>query len=145
MRLRSSSDRDTQYIGLKLGKLLSSGDTVFLTGGLGSGKTTLVKGIAGAFGINETDITSASFTIIAEHEGTVPFYHIDLYRLDDLNAIDDIGLYEYIGADGVTIIEWADKLQGTEIAIVTVDLEYISENEREITIEGVDEQSWNNL
>ncbi|MBF0466278.1 MAG: tRNA (adenosine(37)-N6)-threonylcarbamoyltransferase complex ATPase subunit type 1 TsaE [Nitrospirae bacterium] len=145
MRLRSSSDWDTKCIGHKLGKLLSPGDTVFLTGGLGSGKTTLVKGIAGAFGINETDITSASFTIIAEHEGTVPLYHIDLYRLDNLSAIDDIGLYEYIGADGIAVIEWADKLQGTETATVTVDLEYISENEREITIEGVDEQSWNNL
>ncbi|QWR77319.1 tRNA (adenosine(37)-N6)-threonylcarbamoyltransferase complex ATPase subunit type 1 TsaE [Candidatus Magnetomonas plexicatena] len=145
MRIRSSSDGDTQRIGFKLGKLLTPGDTVFLTGELGCGKTTLVKGIAEAFGISARDITSASFTIIAEHEGTVPLYHIDLYRLECLSAIDDIGLYEYIGGDGVAVIEWAERLQGTETATVTIDIKYVSENEREITIEGLDDDSWNNL
>ncbi|MEO5357414.1 MAG: tRNA (adenosine(37)-N6)-threonylcarbamoyltransferase complex ATPase subunit type 1 TsaE [Nitrospirae bacterium YQR-1] len=145
MRYLSGCTGETISIGLKLGRLLRAGDTVFLTGELGSGKTTLIKGIAGALGISSSDITSASFTIIAVHEGAVPLYHIDLYRLDDLSAMEDVGLFEYFGADGIAVVEWADKLQGTETADVTVNMKYLNDNEREIIIEGVDEQSWDNM
>ena len=78
-------------IGFKLGKRLKRGDVVCLYGELGTGKTTMVKGIAKAFGISERDITSASFSIIVEYDLETPFYHIDLYRIGH-NEVASLGL-----------------------------------------------------
>ena len=81
MRLQSKNEIETLHFGQRLGKKLKPGDIVCLYGELGAGKTTVTKGIASAFGIKERDITSASFTIIAEYDNDIPFYHIDLYRI----------------------------------------------------------------
>jgi tRNA threonylcarbamoyladenosine biosynthesis protein TsaE len=138
MTLRSSSDRETRGIGRRLGEKLKRGDVVCLYGELGTGKTTMVKGIASALGINERDITSASFTIIAEYKVSVPFYHIDLYRVTP-GEISDLGLQEYLGADGIAVIEWAERAEG-EIPdqSIRVRLSYTNENTREIEIQGTD-------
>ena len=84
MRLLSNGADDTLGYGLKLGRLLRKGDTVCLFGSLGAGKTTFVKGIASALGIPERDITSASFTIIAEYRGTLNNAGINFYHIDSL-------------------------------------------------------------
>lgn len=149
MRLLSKSPNETSVFGYKLGSLLNGGDIVCLYGDLGAGKTTFVKGIASAFGIPEREITSASFTIIAEHEGkrhgtALPFYHIDLYRLGDKTLMDSIGLDEYLGKRGVSVIEWAERLEDAGCSI-SVLFETPGEGEREIQIEGIDEEDWNNL
>ena len=78
MRLKSKNEGETISLGQRMGQKLKPGDVVCLYGELGTGKTTITKGIASSFGIHERDITSASFTIIAEYEGDIPFYHIDL-------------------------------------------------------------------
>jgi tRNA threonylcarbamoyladenosine biosynthesis protein TsaE len=138
MRLHSSSDTETREIGRKIGDRIGAGDVVCLFGELGAGKTTMVKGIASAFGIDERDITSASFTIVAEHEGRLPFYHIDLYRLQK-GDIDELGLHEYIWSDGVTVIEWAERLGGDLPAdAVKVRIGCQGETGRDIEIEGID-------
>ncbi len=138
MKIQSSSDEETKDIGRRLGGKLGPGDVVCLYGELGAGKTTMVKGIASALGISERDITSASFTIIAEYNISVPFYHIDLYRLTH-HEIPDLGLQEYLGSDGIAVIEWAERAED-EIPdqSIRITLNYTDDNEREIEILGVE-------
>jgi len=128
-------------IGRGIGLNLKKGDIVCMYGELGSGKTTMIRGIAASFGIDERDVTSASFTIIAEYPGTVPFYHVDLYRLDDLRAVEETGLEEYLAGEGVCVIEWAEKAKGLLQCGITVRIEYADNGEgddaRKISIEGL--------
>ncbi len=138
MRLQSSSDAGTRSIGHRLGERLKPGDVVCLCGELGAGKTTMVKGIASAFGIAERDITSASFTIIAEYETPVPFYHIDLYRVT-ADELPDLGLHEYLGSDGVAVVEWPENGESEmPDKIIHVSLNHTGEESREIEITGID-------
>jgi tRNA threonylcarbamoyladenosine biosynthesis protein TsaE len=147
--LLSKGPEDTAAYGFALGGLLKKGDTVCLYGDLGAGKTTFVKGIASALGVPERDVTSASFTMIAEHPATsqnssLPFYHIDLYRIEQSAELDSIGLDGYLGRAGIAVIEWAEKLRSTDDSI-SVKFTVLNENERDITIEGIREEDWNNL
>lgn len=137
MMLQSRSETETKEIGRKIGKGLKCGDVVCLYGELGSGKTILVKGIASVIGIDERDITSPSFTIISEHKGKVPFYHIDLYRVSH-GRVAELGLEEYIGRDGICVLEWAERAD-REIPdeSIKVRLVYTGDNSRQIEIEGV--------
>jgi tRNA threonylcarbamoyladenosine biosynthesis protein TsaE len=137
MRVRSSSDFETRKIGSRIGGRIGPGSVVCLYGELGAGKTTMVKGIASAFGIDEGEITSASFIIVAEHEGRLPFYHIDLYRLQKGDT-DELGLHEYMGSEGVTVIEWAERL-GDDLPedAIKVKISFHGESGREIDIEGI--------
>ncbi len=137
MMLQSRSEIETKEIGRKIGKELKCGDVVCLYGELGSGKTTLVKGIASVIGIDERDITSPSFTIISEHKGKVPLYHIDLYRVSH-DRIAELGLEEYIGRDGISVLEWAERAD-REIPdeSIKVRLVYTGDNARKIEITGI--------
>lgn len=142
----SKGPDETRDIGYRLGKLLRAGDVVGLYGELGSGKTTMVKGIARAFGIEEKEIVSASFTIITEYHSNPPFSHIDLYRIEKDGELDDVGLWDYIGGDGISVIEWAEKAErGLSEDVIKVELKSIGEETREITIEGIDEKDWDNM
>jgi tRNA threonylcarbamoyladenosine biosynthesis protein TsaE len=138
MKLQSNSDAETRDIGRRIGERLKRGDVVCLYGDLGAGKTTMVKGIASALGISERDITSASYTIIAEYDADGPFYHIDLYRLTP-EQVPDLGLHEYLGSDGISVIEWAERAEG-EIPddSIRVSLNHIEEDLREIEIRGME-------
>jgi len=107
--IETASARETQDLGLKIGKKLKPRDVVVLFGGLGAGKTTLIQGIARALDITEL-VTSPTFVLINEYQGLYPLYHVDLYRLDDLSQVDELGITEYFLKDGITIIEWAEKL-----------------------------------
>lgn len=137
MILQSKSDAETRDIGRRLGERLSPGDVVCLYGELGAGKTTMVKGIASVFGIMERDVISPSFTIIIEHEGEVPFNHVDLYRLSE-NDVADLGLHEYFGKKGISVIEWAERAE-KEIPddAIKVRINYSGEDKRDILIEGI--------
>lgn len=149
MKLLSRSAEETSDCGVKLGRILKAGNVVRLIGELGSGKTTFVRGVASALNIPGRDITSASFTIIAEYHGIirgkqVPFYHMDLYRINDASELDSIGLEEYIGGDGICIIEWAEKLGAVEGSIA-VKIDILGAQERRIGIEGIDEEDWDSM
>ncbi|MEW6162548.1 MAG: tRNA (adenosine(37)-N6)-threonylcarbamoyltransferase complex ATPase subunit type 1 TsaE [Nitrospirota bacterium] len=146
MKYISKGPDETKEIGFRLGRLLRPGDVVGLYGELGSGKTTLVKGIAKALGIEDKDIVSASFTIIAEYNTTPPFSHIDLYRIEKDSELDDIGLWDQIGSDSISVIEWAEKAEGRlPEKMIKVRLKSLGEEMREITIEGRNEKDWDNL
>jgi tRNA threonylcarbamoyladenosine biosynthesis protein TsaE len=108
LEIVSNSAEQTRKIGLKLGKLAASGDVIFLVGPLGAGKTCLTQGIARGLGINEYT-ASPSFVLVREHRGKLPLYHIDLYRLDRIEEVAQLGLDDYLYGNGVCVVEWADK------------------------------------
>lgn len=108
----SRSVRDTLKIGKAIARNSRAGDIVCLFGQLGSGKTVLVKGIAQGLGIKRDKVVSPSFVLIREHRrAKLPLYHFDLYRLKSTSAIGGLGYEEYFYDQGVTVIEWADRLK----------------------------------
>jgi tRNA threonylcarbamoyladenosine biosynthesis protein TsaE len=144
VRLLSRSAEETERIGYDIGctlKARKGGATVLLHGDLGAGKTTLVRGIASALGIPDREVCSASFTLVVEYDTSPPLHHVDLYRLSSDAEVDDLGIWEYVDAGGVTVIEWAEKLRYAPPDAITVTLSYRGEHEREIEIEGMPEST----
>ena len=108
---KTESPEETQALGEKLGQTLKQGDVIALIGDLGTGKTCLTQGIARGVGIAPDEIVSSpSYILINEYNGTVPIYHIDLYRLENSEEIAELGLSEYVEGDGICIIEWAERM-----------------------------------
>ena len=108
---KTESFEETQALGEKLGKTLKQGDVIALIGDLGTGKTCLTQGIARGVGIASGEIVSSpSYILINEYNGTIPIYHIDLYRLENSEEIAELGLSEYVEGDGICIIEWAERM-----------------------------------
>ena len=105
----TSSAEETISLGEKIGKLLKKGDIIAMQGTLAAGKTTITKGIAKALGITET-ITSPTFCLISEYQGTMPLYHMDVYRLDGTEDFINLGTDDMLYGDGVSIIEWSEKI-----------------------------------
>lgn len=101
---KSFSTDETQAFAEKLGQRLQPGDLLTLEGDLGAGKTTFTKGLGKGLGVKRT-INSPTFTIMKEYQGRVPFYHMDVYRLEESD--EDLGFDEYFEGDGVTVVEWA--------------------------------------
>lgn len=106
--MQTHSTEDTMKIATKLASLLHPGDVITLEGDLGAGKTTFTKGIAKGLGVKRM-VTSPTFTIVKEYEGTLPLYHMDVYRLEDSD--EDIGFLEYFNGQGITVIEWAQFIE----------------------------------
>lgn len=107
----SHSAAETFDFGRQLGAELQPGDVVALIGELGAGKTCFVKGIAAGLGVTQ-EVTSPTFTLIHEYRGErLPLAHIDLYRLDNVREAVNIGIEEYLGGPGVTVIEWAERIE----------------------------------
>jgi tRNA threonylcarbamoyladenosine biosynthesis protein TsaE len=114
IRLTSHNAEETTTLGDRMGRLLQAGDVVCLYGELGSGKTVLTKGLAKGLEVAREDaVRSPSFVLMHRYEGRVPVYHADLFRLAGPADVEDIGLRELLGGEGVTIIEWADKLDAS--------------------------------
>ena len=108
---KTETPEETQALGEKLGRTLKQGDVIALIGDLGTGKTCLTQGIARGVGIAPNEIVSSpSYILINEYSGTVPIYHIDLYRLENSEEIAELGLSEYVEGDGICIIEWAERM-----------------------------------
>ncbi len=108
LELTSHSPEETQRIGAALGACAQPGDVLLLCGDLGAGKTCLTQGIAKGLDV-EGYVRSPTFVLVTIHEGRLPLYHIDIYRLDHVAEVIDLGLDEYLAGDGVSVIEWADK------------------------------------
>jgi tRNA threonylcarbamoyladenosine biosynthesis protein TsaE len=106
--LVSRSPEETQRIGVCIGRLAQPGDVFLLVGELGAGKTCLTQGIAWGLDIKDYAL-SPSFVIMRELCGRLPLYHIDLFRLDALAEIEDLGLDDYLYGSGVCVVEWAEK------------------------------------
>lgn len=137
MKIRLRGLEETKSFGVKLGKLLKSGDIVCLNGDLGAGKTTLSKSIGLGLGVNDY-ITSPTFNLINEYKGRLTMYHFDVYRLDNVEDLYDLGFDEYFYGDGVCVIEWAEKIIGViPKERIVLDIENGKDiDERNISVHG---------
>ncbi len=130
------SPDDTQRLGARIAELARPGDVFLLVGNLGAGKTCLTQGIAWGLGIKEYTL-SPSFVIVRELYGRLPLYHIDLYRLDNLAEIADLGLDEYLYGNGICVIEWAEK--GLELLPrehLLIEIDYLADTERRFRLKA---------
>jgi tRNA threonylcarbamoyladenosine biosynthesis protein TsaE len=133
----SEGPEQTWRIAEQLGLKLGAGDTVCLYGDLGAGKTSFSYGLALGLEVKEKYITSPTFAFVNEYEGRVPFYHIDLYRLKGADELHSIGFEEYLGSDGVTVIEWAERAEDElPTERLSVYLTFVDESRREIAFLG---------
>ena len=111
MIIETNSASETLALGEKLGKAAKPGQIYTLNGDLGVGKTVLTQGFAKGLGITEA-VNSPTFTIIQEYtEGRLPFYHFDVYRIGDVEEMDEIGYEDYVYGQGVSLIEWANLIE----------------------------------
>ena len=132
----TASETETAAVGQSLAAALSAGSVVLLFGDLGAGKTAFVRGLAEGLGVSPGDVSSPTFTLMQEYRGgRLPFFHADLYRLNDPREVDDLGLDE-IAADGVLTIEWAERLPRPPADAVRVRIEHAGETNRRVTVEG---------
>ena len=111
MVIETYNSKETFDIGFELGEKAVSGQVICLLGDLGVGKTVFTQGFAKGLGIDEP-ICSPTFTIVQEyHEGRIPFYHFDVYRISDVSEMDEIGYEEYFYGDGVCLVEWGNLIE----------------------------------
>ena len=130
IKLISQSPEQTQKLGARIGELALPGDIFLLVGKLGTGKTCLTQGIARGLDIREY-VMSPSFVIIRELDGRLPLYHIDLYRLDHIEEIEELGLDDYLYGNGVCVVEWAEKgLTALPEEHLLIQIDYLSDTER---------------
>lgn len=131
----SRSPEETQAIGERLGARLAAGSVVACTGELGAGKTCFLQGLARGLGVTG-DVTSPTFVLVNQYRGRLPIYHVDAYRTGSLTELLDLGLEEMLHGDGVTVIEWADKLLPLLPArTIHVHLSGLGDEPREIRIQ----------
>ena len=106
------NERGTEALGRALATLLAPGDVVGLSGDLGAGKTAFARAVARGLGVPDgVPVTSPTFTLVNEHAGRLPVYHMDLYRLGDARELIGLGLWEYYGGAGVCLVEWCDRFE----------------------------------
>ena len=108
MALTTKGAGETEAVGAAVGSQLRVGDLVVLTGDLGAGKTTFAKGLARALGVTQP-VTSPTFTIVQEYDGRVPVAHVDVYRLDRIQELHDLGFEELVEGR-VTVVEWGEAI-----------------------------------
>ena len=121
---KKDSEKETFELGKKIGENAKAGQIYTLTGDLGVGKTVFTQGLAAGLGITEP-VNSPTFTIVQVYdEGRLPLYHFDVYRIGDIEEMDEVGFEEYVMGDGVSLIEWANLIE-----------EILPENRTEVIIE----------
>ncbi len=116
MTVTSHSPEQTRTFGSRLGAACKGGEVILLEGDLGAGKTCFAKGVAEGLGLEATDITSPTFTLLQIHHGRLPLYHVDLYRIDSPAEIAHLGLFDEFDGPGVTLIEWPN-LGGVHVPV----------------------------
>ena len=111
MVIESNSPEETFRVGKELGERAYAGQVFTLTGDLGVGKTVFTQGLAKGLGIDEP-VNSPTFTIVQEYDGgRLPFYHFDVYRIGDIEEMEEVGFDDYVMGEGVSLIEWADLIR----------------------------------
>ena len=141
MEFLSHSEAETEALGQRLTAVLFPGAVVAYEGGLGMGKTAFTRGLARGLGYNGR-VTSPTFTIVNEYEGgRLPLFHFDMYRLDNADALFDIGWEDYLDRGGVCAVEWSEQVADAlpkDTVYVTIARHPAHEDWRTITIEGVE-------
>jgi tRNA threonylcarbamoyladenosine biosynthesis protein TsaE len=132
----SSSPAATQSLGKKMGERLAAGSIIALSGELGCGKTLLTRGICEGMGVPLRQVSSPTFVLVNEYKGRLPVYHMDLYRLSDINDGFEIGIMDYFARaeSGIMLIEWAEKMISLlPTDILRAEYEILSPRKRKIT------------
>lgn len=140
MRYISKSAEETEAIGKELGSKLKKGQVVSLRGSLGAGKTVFAKGIARALGINES-IVSPTFTLVQEYDGAEKLFHLDIYRLSGEDEFESMGGEEFLYPDGITLIEWSEKIEDMlpdDTLFINIEIE--DNQDRVIEIKGGEDE-----
>lgn len=142
MIIETNSARETFALGEKIGKSALPGQIYTLSGDLGVGKTVFTQGVAKGIGITEP-VSSPTFTIVQEYEeGRMPFYHFDVYRIGDIEEMEEIGYDDYFFGEGICLIEWAELIREilpkNRIAVTIEKEPEKGFDYRRITIEGLD-------
>ena len=133
----SRSEAETFALGEELGRTLRGGEIVSLEGELGAGKTVFARGIAAGLGVDPRDVGSPTFIIVDRHEGRVPLYHADLYRLDREEEVLDLGLDELAASGAVLVVEWGERLPAElHAAAIVVRISDPGEDVRTIAVGG---------
>lgn len=133
--MRTQSPEETRELGRRLAQRLQPGDVLLLWGNLGAGKSEMTRGIAEGLGVSGP-VTSPSFTILNVYDdGRVPLYHFDWYRLESAEELYEMGMDEYLGGDGVAVVEWPSQCpEAIPESYLEVKICPVSETEREITL-----------
>ncbi len=136
--MQTHSPQETRSLGEKLAAHLRTGDVLLLLGDLGAGKSELTRGIAQGLGIL-TPVTSPSFTILNVYdEGRVPLYHFDWYRLNSADELYEMGMDEYLGGDGIAVVEWPSQCpEAIPETRLAVELTPLGDTDREIILTPV--------
>jgi tRNA threonylcarbamoyladenosine biosynthesis protein TsaE len=113
LTLVTHSPAETQALAAHLAQQLQAGDVLWLSGDLGAGKTTFAQGLGRGLQVSAA-LISPTFVLVREYEGRLPLYHIDLYRLDAVRDVLNLGLRDYLDGDGVCVIEWAERFDPNE-------------------------------
>jgi tRNA threonylcarbamoyladenosine biosynthesis protein TsaE len=137
IRLRTSSPEETREVGAAIADLLVPGDVVSLTGDLGAGKTNLVQGAARKLGVTE-QVASPTFVLIREYRGLLPIHHLDIYRLERVQDVLDLGFEDLLDPGGVMFVEWGSGIEGL-LPDDRLEVELRAgerENDRDVVIRG---------
>jgi tRNA threonylcarbamoyladenosine biosynthesis protein TsaE len=131
----TSSESETEELGARLGERLPIPSVVLLRGALGTGKTTFARGVARGLGVNDpAAVSSPSFTLVNVYRGRCPVYHVDLYRLSGDRELYSTGLDEFLGGDGVTVIEWSERIGYPIPSAIEVNISDVGDDQRNILI-----------
>ena len=133
--MRTNSPAETRALGGRLAALLCPGDVLLLLGDLGAGKSELTRGIARGLGVT-SPVASPSFTILNVYdEGRIPLYHFDWYRLNSAEELYEMGMDEYLGGDGVAVVEWPSRCpEAVPETYLEVRIDAVGERDREIIL-----------
>ena len=131
----------TRALGEIFGKLAKPGMVILLNGNLGAGKTCFAQGVGEGLGVpRSSPVTSPSYTLLNIHYGRIPLYHFDLYRLSQVDDLTDLGYDEYAEGDGLTLVEWADRMTGGLQESIVISIRRVTEEKRHFLFEAKDEQ-----
>ena len=137
----TGSATETHQLGQLFGSLADAGLVVLLSGQLGAGKTCFAQGVGTGLGVAPSSpVTSPSYTLLNIHQGRFPFYHFDLYRLTQVDDLADLGYDEYAEGDGLTMVEWADRMTGALSSSINVAIESLGGERRKILFVARDDR-----
>lgn len=140
-QITTGSATETRQLGELFGSLSEAGLVVLLSGRMGAGKTCFAQGVGAGLGIaTSAPVTSPSYTLLNIHQGRFPFYHFDLYRLTQVDDLADLGYDEYAEGDGLTMVEWADRMTGALSSSIDVAIESLGGDRRKIHFVARDER-----
>ena len=135
----TASAAQTEALAERLAHSLRGGEVLAYTGGMGMGKTAFTRGLAKGLGIRDS-VSSPTFALVHEYRGAIPLCHFDMYRVEGWEDLDSTGFFDYLDSGAVLAIEWSENIENAlPENTVTVTFRLLCDNEREITVEGIDE------